>query len=101
MSYAAARAHFLIPSDALEAEPEIIRSYVVMELLKSLALDQPKTLAWFMYSRCFPWPGGRWKKEVNLPYSLLAGGGIQGEFPLAGVFCRKRTGERDACPRSE
>ena len=64
-------AHFLIPCDALEAEPEIIRSYVVMELLKSLA-GSAKDLGLVHVQQVLSLAGRPVGKEVNLPYSLLA-----------------------------
>ena len=64
-------AHFLIPCDALEAEPEIIRSYVVMELLKSLA-GSAKDLGLVHVQQVLSMAGRPVGKEVNLPYSLLA-----------------------------
>lgn len=64
-------AHFLIPCDALEAEPEIIRSYVVMELLKGLA-GSAKDLGLVHVQQVLSLAGRPVGKEANLPYSLLA-----------------------------
>lgn len=63
--------HFLIPCDLLQAEPEIIRSYVVMELLKRLA-GSAKDLGLIHVQQVLALAGRPVGKEVDLPYSLMA-----------------------------
>lgn len=63
--------HFLIPCDLLQAEPEIIRSYVVMELLKRLA-GSAKDLGLIHVQQVLSLAGRPVGKEVDLPYSLMA-----------------------------
>ncbi|MCD8168970.1 MAG: tRNA lysidine(34) synthetase TilS [Clostridiales bacterium] len=63
--------HFLIPCDLLQAEPEIIRSYVVMELLKRLA-GSARDLGLIHVQQVLALAGRPVGKEVDLPYSLMA-----------------------------
>lgn len=60
-----------VPCAALTAEPEIIRSYVVMELLKDLA-GSAKDLGWIHVQQVLGLTGRPVGKEVHLPYSLVA-----------------------------
>ena len=60
-----------IPCEAFAAEPEIIRSYVVMEILKSLA-GSARDLGWVHVKQVLDLAGRPVGKEVDLPYCLVA-----------------------------
>lgn len=60
-----------VPCAALLQEPEIIQSYVVMELLGQLA-GSARDLGWIHVQQVLGLAGRPVGKEVHLPYSLLA-----------------------------
>ena len=61
----------LLPCTPLMEEPEIIQSYVVMELLKQLA-GSARDLGWIHVQQVLGLCGRPVGKEVHLPYSLTA-----------------------------
>lgn len=62
---------FFIPADALAREPEIIRSYVVMGLLKELA-GSARDLGWIHVQQVLELAGRDVGKAVSLPYAITA-----------------------------
>lgn len=62
---------FFIPCDELAAEPEIIRSYVVMGVLKNLA-GSSRDLMWVHVQQVMELAGRPVGKKVCLPYGIIA-----------------------------
>lgn len=82
---------FFIPARELAQEPEIIRSYVIMGLLKELA-GSARDLGWIHVQQVLDLAGRGVGKAVSLPYAVTARKEYEGLRMTRGAL---RTGDGD------